>query len=427
MASRSFWIGTLGVLGAALALLVSITMGSGPAEATFPGQNGKIAFARGGDVWTMDPDGTDQTNLTNTPSDTQERYLHEDSPAFSPDGTEIAFVREDFDDNSRGRAVWVMNADGSGQRRLMDEALFAYVSSPNWSPDGEEVAFFGDAAGGRGIFAARADGSGLREVVSFDGQEYGHLAWSPDGDRFAMVGFGFDDNGIYVASADGSGPPERIVRYGEAEQPSWSPDGERIAAADGGGQFDDGQQWYDIYAVDPDGSDFTRLTETDEEWTYAMDPAWSPDGGKIAFVYKSDDRADLSGVYTMDPDGSDQKLVAAGWFSGLDWGPLPASAPQEDATDPTITRTRPATGSEVRDRTATIRAVVRDETDELAKADISLRVDGRAKGFSYDAGTDRLSRATKRLDYGRHTVEVEATDGAGNEQTERWSFRVVRR
>ena len=54
-------------------------------------------------------------------------------------------------------------------------------------------------------------------------------------------------------------------------------------------------------------------------------------------------------------------------------------------------------------------------------------MDGKAKDFSYDPDTDRLSRATNELSYGRHTVVVTATDGAGNGATERWSFRVVRR
>ena len=57
-----------------------------PASATFPGHNGRIAFARGGDIWTMNPDGSDQVNLTNTPSGTEYQ------PAWSADGTKIAFV-----------------------------------------------------------------------------------------------------------------------------------------------------------------------------------------------------------------------------------------------------------------------------------------------------------------------------------------------
>ena len=52
---------------------------------------------------------------------------------------------------------------------------------------------------------------------------------------------------------------------------------------------------------------------------------------------------------------------------------------------------------------------------------------GKAKDFSYVPDTNRFSRATNKLSYGRHTVVVTATDGAGNRATGQWSFRVVRR
>ncbi|MEJ7843804.1 MAG: hypothetical protein WKF95_18745 [Rubrobacter sp.] len=120
--------------------------------------------------------------------------------------------------------------------------------------------------------------------------------------------------------------------------------------------------------------------------------------------------------------------MTTGRFYNLDWGPLPGGQEQEqDATDPAVTRPRPAPGFEIRDRTPTISTVVRDGMSELAKADIELRVDGKRKGFSYDPQTDRLSRVTRKLSYGRHTVEVVTTDGAGNVATKGWSFRVVRR
>src|SRR4051794_26223402 len=91
------------VLAGVLGLLLAA-----PANAAFPGENGKIAFARDGDVWTVNPDGTNRTQLTTDPaSDTE--------PAWSPDGQRIAFT------SNRGGGtahIWLMNADGSGQSRL---------------------------------------------------------------------------------------------------------------------------------------------------------------------------------------------------------------------------------------------------------------------------------------------------------------------
>jgi hypothetical protein len=98
----------------------------------------------------------------------------------------------------------------------------------------------------------------------------------------------------------------------------------------------------------------------------------------------------------------------------------------EDVTDPTVTRNRPT--GRITDRTPRISAVVKDETTDLAKADIRLYIDGRPKsGFSYDRTTNRLTFNTSTtLSYGVHTVRVEATDEAGNESEKAWSFRVVR-
>jgi hypothetical protein len=71
--------------------------------------------------------------------------------------------------------------------------------------------------------------------------------------------------------------------------------------------------------------------------------------------------------------------------------------------------------------------VVRDETTDLARADIRLYIDGRPKGgFSYDRTTNRLTFNSTTLSYGVHTVRVEATDEVGNESEKAWSFRVVR-
>jgi hypothetical protein len=93
---------------------------------------------------------------------------------------------------------------------------------------------------------------------------------------------------------------------------------------------------------------------------------------------------------------------------------------------PTIAQNRPT--GRIADRTPRISALVSDETTDLAKADIRLYVDGRRKtGFSYNAGTDRLTYDSTRLAYGPHTVEVRATDEAGNTTEKVWGFRVVKR
>jgi Tol biopolymer transport system component len=97
--------------------------------------NGKIAFVSNrngppGEIYLMNPDGSDQRNITNSPAS-------ETRPAFSPDGKKIAFVK-DF------KGIFVMNPDGSGQTQILDgtSAGFSSVTSfPNWSPDGKKIVF----------------------------------------------------------------------------------------------------------------------------------------------------------------------------------------------------------------------------------------------------------------------------------------------
>ena len=101
--------------------------------------------------------------------------------------------------------------------------------------------------------------------------------------------------------------------------------------------------------------------------------------------------------------------------------------PPTDTTEPTVTRQKPAPGAETRDRTPTVAATVRDETTELARSAIELYLDGAPKAFFYDPDTDRLSRTTGRLSYGRHHAKIVATDEAGNEVRRPWMVRVVRR
>lgn len=93
---------------------------------------------------------------------------------------------------------------------------------------------------------------------------------------------------------------------------------------------------------------------------------------------------------------------------------------------PTISSLRPAPGSSTRDRTPLIQATIKDVPSELGQADITLALDGRAKSFAYNATTDRLLYQSGRLAYGKHRVDVTATDDAGQKATRVWTFKVVR-
>lgn len=139
-------------------------------------------------------------------------------PAWSPEGNEIAFVSGD------GRRlaltsgdIYVVDVNGGHQQLLARDGTF-----PAWSPDGTKIAFLRNS--GRwseqaGVWVMNADGSGKRRLWSH-AAEGGRLSWSPDGTAIALTS---DDN-IYVLNADGSGSPEQRTRGWDVSlDPAWQP------------------------------------------------------------------------------------------------------------------------------------------------------------------------------------------------------------
>jgi subtilisin family serine protease len=101
--------------------------------------------------------------------------------------------------------------------------------------------------------------------------------------------------------------------------------------------------------------------------------------------------------------------------------------PAPDTIEPSISSVKPAPGSKTRKRTPEIKATAQDTEKNLSKSDVRFFLDGRrVMGFGYNEGTDRLRFVTNKLSFGRHYVKVVATDPAGNSDTRRWSFKVVR-
>lgn len=337
--------------------------------------NGLLAFASGGDVWVVHPDGSGLTNVTNTrrPADAPDGCTYEVPWEWSPDGSRLAFYGSCDPPGSEGGAnydVFVMDADGGGRVNLTtspeDVESGASQLNPHWSPDGTQITFDGDD----GLYIVSADGSGLHKVA--DG---GLSTWSPDGTSVAFVG----DGGIYTADPDGSDPTQVTSEPGFEDLPAWSPAGDLIAfiassaggghqlevvRPDGGGRrrltdlpndgmgspswspdgsrialavHEPGGSW-DLYVVNADGSGVTQLTDGPGDETR---PKWSPDGTKIAFMGSPTNESTNSGtfdVYTVDPDGTELTRITDGpgaapgaltWQPVLDVGPNPSPEPDD--------------------------------------------------------------------------------------------------
>jgi HEAT repeat protein len=239
-------------------------------------------------------------------------------PAWSPDGTKIAYAYE-----RASLDIYVMNADGSDSQALTRyENPNTPDSEPTWSPDGKWIAFTSerDSRVTSQIYVMEASGASQRRLTQ--SMSCRSPAWSPDGEKIAFIG-GFGLYGhrwdVYLMNPDGS-QESVLVRNGF--YPAWSPDGSRIA-------YVSDQQ---IHLVNRNGKGKKRLTRLNHG---AQRPAWSPDGEQIAFI--SGPSSDDQDVYIMGSDGSDVRRLTNNRAAcyGVAWQPwiLPEFTVPEEVPD----------------------------------------------------------------------------------------------
>ena len=281
-----------------------------PSEELTPSPRGKLVFqvAPGGPIYVINADGSGLRRVAEAGLD----------PTWSPDGSRIAFV-----DWRTPAGIYVVNADGSGLYRLFDGQL---IRHPDWSPDGKRIIFTWQK-GGRlqdeevcfgffGCFVIPADPFWRLALVSVPDGALRELrsdlrsfspSWNAGGVEIVYRGDPPFGRGIALRrwrvayDSDARADARLLLADPRARDPRWCANGQ-IALT-----YRQHDHW-EIYVVNDDGSGLRRLTFNDplsfEPPADNVAPAWSPDCRQIAFLSNRDG---LWRIYVMNADGSNQR------------------------------------------------------------------------------------------------------------------------
>ena len=272
-----------------------------PAEAAWPGEDGRLVFiipaadnTALGDVHTALPDGSDLRRLTTSQSAT--------IPAWSPDGTRILF-RE-------GGWIKVMDADGANVQTVMSGTIRGDVG---WSPDGTRIIY----ATLDEIRTMPVAGGSPSMII--DCHLCGSPTYSPDGSLVAYIGEG---GNLMTMRHDGTNQ-RTLAEDGSYYRPDFSPDASaivvdrhKLAAAD-------------IWAISVDDGSATPLTS---EYQYEWGAVYSPSGTYVAWTKYREHTGTPNDLWVMNANGSGKQLVVERG-EHPDWQPVPSSSRFQDVPE----------------------------------------------------------------------------------------------
>jgi Tol biopolymer transport system component len=217
-----------------------------------------------------------------------------DSPSWSPDGSLIAYTsfRHGLGE------IYVIRPDGTGERRLTTHA--AHDDHAAWSPDGTKIAFVSSRDGNPELYVMNANGSGQRRVTASPGREY-YPTWSPDGTRIAFQSDRTGRANIWAVDLDGSNLARLSTGELSSQRPSWSSRDVIAFSSNSQGPFK-------LFLMTGDGEDVRRLDSSPSQ-APEVEPAWSPDGSRLAFGTLRDPPVGNTEIYVAEPDGTYRRIT----------------------------------------------------------------------------------------------------------------------
>jgi Tol biopolymer transport system component len=302
----------LGGLAALALTTLLLVLAATPSSATFPGGDGKIAFVRANQIYTVTVTGTGTVRLTSSGKNYR--------PEWSPDGTRIAYVNET---RAGVRNLWVMRANGTGKQQV---TRLSNATFPSWSPDGRWLAFSSNGALSRVRASApfgvpqlvltrtQWEGEALPEEASAVNVR-GAISWSPDGRHIAYHSTDCEHRCINVLDmATGTAINWRSSggqTQGYFEDLDWSPSADRLAFS--------GKDYFD--QEEPPHGIFITLYPSRTSVAFPWLPedrqlAFSPSGRFTALTNNSSGGGK---VYITRADGSGRRFLTDGYQP--DWQP----------------------------------------------------------------------------------------------------------
>ncbi len=243
------------------------------------------------EIWQMDYDGANQRPVTHLGTISI-------SPRISPDNSRLAFV-------SLGREGFTVKMYSLLLNRMVNFPSSGGSNSPAWSPDGKEIAFSSSRSGDPEIWISDVNGTLARRITNFKGPDSSPVFNPRTGSQIAWISGRTGLPQLYIMDSDGSNVT-RLTDGGYVSAPSWSPNGQFLAFAWDRKYGPGAPGGRDIYVMEVATKKWIQLTHDSGPCDF---PSWSPDGRHIVFANGPNDRAGKMKIWTMLADGTQRHAL----------------------------------------------------------------------------------------------------------------------